>query len=86
MYMDIIKVHDNTVLPSEARPCLVHCARGCLLNEEGYQSLAIRHNIETGTCRRQRDILKAREVKASLGKWILSQLLFQLLGAAGKVK
>lgn len=56
------------------------------MNEESYQSLSIKHNIEIGTYRRQRGVLKAREVKTSLGKWILSQLLLQVLGAAGKVK
>lgn len=86
MYIDTIKVHDATVLPSEARPYLVRGAQSWPVNEESYQSLSIKHNIEIGTYRRQRGVLKAREVKTSLGKWILSQLLLQVLGAAGKVK
>lgn len=66
-YIDTNKVHDNVILPSEARPDLVHGAQGCLLNGESYLSFAIKPNIDTETCRRQKDVLKARVVKASLG-------------------
>lgn len=62
------QVHDDTVLPSEVRSYLVRGAPGCGVNEESYQSLAVKHNIESGTCRRQRDVLKVIEVKTSLGK------------------
>lgn len=61
------KIHDNIVHPGEPSPDLVHGAQGWLLNEGSYLSFAIKTNIETETCRRQKDVLKARLVKASLG-------------------
>lgn len=58
---------DNVVPPSEARTDLVGGAQGCLLNGESYLTFAIKPNIETETCRRQKDLLKARVAKVSLG-------------------
>lgn len=66
-YIDTTEVHDNVVLPSGARPDLVHGAQGCLLNGESYPSFAIKPNIETEIGRKQKDVLRARVVKASLG-------------------
>lgn len=66
-YIDTTKVHDSAALPSEARPDLVHRAQGCLSNGESYPSCAMKPNIETETCRRQKDVLKATVVEASLG-------------------
>lgn len=65
-HMDTTHVHNDTVLPSEARPFLIHHAQCSLVNVKSYQSLAIKYNMETGTCRRQKDVLKATAVKASL--------------------
>lgn len=51
----------------------VWCSR-LSLNGEIYLSFAIKPNTETATCRRQKDLLKARVAKVSLGKLILPQL------------
>lgn len=65
-YVGTIKVHDNVVIPGEARPFLVHGAQGWLLNEKSYPSFPRKPNPETERCRMQKDVLKARVVKPSL--------------------